>query len=108
MDFQSGEVMNYIVMFVVGGIAGTLAARIMRGTNFGLVVNVLLGVAGAVVGGFLFKLIGMTPGKNIVKVMDDTFGVSLPQDFIGMIVSATVGAIIIIWLFGMLKGRRRA
>jgi len=40
--------------------------------------------------------------------MDDTFGVSLPQDFIGMIVSATVGAIIIIWLFGMLKGRRGA
>lgn len=108
MDFQSGEVMNYLVMFVVGGIAGTLAARIMRGTNFGLVVNVLLGVAGAIVGGFLFKLVGMTPGKGIVKVMDDTFGVSLPQDFIGMIVSATVGAIIIIWLFGMLKGRRRA
>lgn len=102
----SGEIMNILVMLIVGGIAGTLAARIMRGTNFGLVVNVLLGVAGAIVGGFLFKLIGVTPGSNIVKVIDDTFDVSLPQDIIGMIVSATVGAIIIIWLFGMLKGRR--
>lgn len=98
--------MNILVMLIVGGIAGTLAARIMRGTNFGLVVNVLLGVAGAIVGGFLFKLVGMTPGKNIVKVIDDTFDVSLPQDIIGMIVSATIGSIIIIWLFGMLKGRR--
>lgn len=98
--------MNILVMLIVGGVAGTLAARIMRGTNFGLVVNVLLGVAGAIVGGFLFKLVGMTPGKNIVKVIDDTFDVSLPQDIIGMIVSATVGSIIIIWLFGMLKGRR--
>lgn len=98
--------MNILVMLIVGGIAGTLAARIMRGTNFGLVVNVLLGVAGAIVGGFLFKMIGMTPGKNIVKVIDDTFDVSLPQDIIGMIVSATIGSIIIIFLFGLLKGRR--
>jgi len=105
---EPNEMMNILVMLVVGGIAGTLAARIMRGTNFGLIVNVLLGVAGAVVGGFLFKLVGMTPGKNIVKVIDDTFGVSLPQDFIGMIVSATIGSIIIIGLFGMIKGRRRA
>ena len=103
---EPGEIMNILVMLIVGGIAGTLAARIMRGTNFGLVVNVLLGVAGAIVGGFLFKLVGMTPGKNIVKVIDDTFDVSLPQDIIGMIVSATIGSIIIIWLFGMLKGRR--
>ncbi len=101
-----GEIMNILVMLIVGGIAGTLAARIMRGTNFGLVVNVLLGVAGAIVGGFLFKMIGMTPGKNIVKVIDDTFDVSLPQDIIGMIVSATIGSIIIIFLFGLLKGRR--
>ena len=98
--------MKILVMLVVGGIAGSLAGRIMRGTNFGLVVNVLLGVAGAVVGTFLFKLVGLTPGKNIVKVIDDTFGVTLPQDFIGMLVSALVGSIIIIWLFGMLKGRR--
>jgi uncharacterized membrane protein YeaQ/YmgE (transglycosylase-associated protein family) len=100
------DIMNILVMVIVGGIAGTLAARIMRGTNFGLIINVLLGIAGAIVGGFLFNLVGLTPGKNIVKVVSDTFGVDLPLNIVGMIVSATVGAIIIIWLFGMLKGRR--
>lgn len=104
---EPGQMMNILVMLIVGGVAGTLAGRIMRGTNFGLLINVLLGVAGAVVGGFLFNLLGITPGGGIVKVIDDTFGVSLPQNIIGMIVSATVGSIIIIWLFGMLKGRRR-
>jgi len=98
--------MNILVMVIVGGIAGTLAARIMRGTNFGLLINVLLGIGGAIVGGFLFKLVGLTPGQNIVNVISDTFGVQLPKDIVGMIVSATVGSIIIIWLFGMLKGKR--
>lgn len=105
-NITNGNVMNILVMIIVGGIAGTLAARIMRGDNFGLIINVLLGVAGAVVGGFLFNLLGITPGSNIVKVIDDTFNVKLPVNIVGMIVSATVGAVIIIFLFGFLKGRR--
>ena len=88
--------MKIVIMIVVGGIAGTLAARIMKGTSFGLVINVLLGIAGAIVGGFLFNLLKLTPGSNIVKVIDDTFGVQLPQNIVGMIVSGTVGAVIIL------------
>ena len=98
--------MNILVMVIVGGIAGTLAGRIMRGTNFGLVINVLLGVAGAVVGGFLFNLLGLTPGQNIVNVISDTFGVELPKNIVGMIVSATVGSVLIIFIFGLIKGKR--
>lgn len=101
-----GEIMNILVMVIVGGIAGTLAGRIMRGTNFGLVINVLLGVAGAVVGGFLFNLLGLTPGQNIVNVISDTFGVELPKNIVGMIVSATVGSVLIIFIFGLIKGKR--
>ena len=101
-----GEIMNILVMVIVGGIAGTLAGRIMRGTNFGLVINVLLGVAGAVVGGFLFNLLGLTPGQNIVNVISETFGVELPKNIVGMIVSATVGSVLIIFIFGLIKGKR--
>ena len=101
-----GEIMNILVMVIVGGIAGTLAGRIMRGTNFGLVINVLLGVAGAVVGGFIFNLLGLTPGQNIVNVISDTFGVELPKNIVGMIVSATVGSVLIIFIFGLIKGKR--
>lgn len=100
------DVMNILVMVIVGGVAGTLAARIMRGASFGFLANVLLGVAGAVVGGLLFNLLKLTPGKNIVKVISDTFGVDLPQNIIGMIVSATVGAVIIVFVFGLIKGKR--
>lgn len=101
------DILNILVMVIVGGVAGSLAARIMRGTSFGFLVNVLLGVAGAVVGGMIFNLLKLTPGKNIVKILSDTFGVDLPQNIIGMIVSATVGAIIIVFLFGLIKGSGR-
>ena len=93
-------------MVIVGALSGTLAARIMSGDHFGLVTNALLGIAGAVVGGALFNLIGITPGANIVKALDNTFGVSLPLNLVGMIVSATVGSIIILFFAKMLKNRR--
>lgn len=98
---------NLVLMIIVGAVAGTLAARIMRGDNFGLIVNALLGIGGAVVGGMIFNFLGMTPGRSIVKVIDNTFGVSLPQNIVGMIVSATLGAIIILWVARIFKGGRR-
>ncbi|MEM6967327.1 MAG: GlsB/YeaQ/YmgE family stress response membrane protein [Bacteroidota bacterium] len=95
------------IMVLVGALAGTLAARIMKGDNFGFVVNAILGIAGAVVGGTIFDFLGLTPGKGIVKTIDSTFGVTLPQNLVGMIVSATLGSILILWFFRILrKGRR--
>ncbi len=97
-------------MILVGAMSGTLAARIMKGDTFGFAVNALLGIAGAVVGGMLFNFLGLTPGKNIIKVLSDTFGVELPLNIVGMIVSATVGSLIILWVARIFKGtqgRRR-
>lgn len=85
-------------MIIVGAISGTLAARIMKGDSFGFVINAMLGIAGGVVGGFLFNLLNINAGSGIVKVVEDQFGVTLPQNIIGMIISATVGAIIILWV----------
>ena len=101
------EMINLVVMVLVGAIAGSLAARIMRGDNFGFIVNALLGIAGAVVGGMVFNFLKLTPGKGVVKVIYDTFGVQLPQNIVGMIVSATIGAIIILFVFRILRGGRK-
>jgi len=105
-SFSGGQILNILVMVIVGGVAGSLAARIMKGDSFGPLINILLGIAGAIVGGFLFNLVGLTPGQGIVNVISNTFDVELPVNIVGMIVSATVGAIIIIWVFGFLKGKR--
>lgn len=98
--------MNILIMVIVGAVSGTLAARIMKGSTFGFLVNALLGIAGAVVGGYLFNLLNLTPGKNIVKIISDTFGVELPLNIVGMIISATVGAIIILFIAKLVKGKK--
>ena len=102
MDVLQGDVLKWIVMIIVGAIAGTLAARIMKGQTYGFVVNSMLGIAGAVVGGFLFDKLNINAGSGIVKVVENQFGVVLPENIIGMMVSATVGAILILWVTQML------
>ena len=97
------DYLNLLIMIVVGIISGSLAARIVKGDNFGPLINGLLGIAGAIVGGFLFKLLGLTPGQGIVTMISDTFGVDLPKDFVGMLVSATIGAVIILIISRFVK-----
>lgn len=100
------DYLNLLVMIIVGAIAGTLAARIVKKDSYGFVINALLGIAGAVVGGYVFNLLKLTPGQQIVKMIENTFNVALPVNFVGMIVSATVGAIIILILSNFIQRRR--
>ena len=106
-NFNNPDIINILVMVIVGSISGALAARIMSGDSFGFVINSILGIAGAVIGGYIFNFLGLTPGKGIVKMISETFGVDLPLNIVGMIVSATVGAIIILIVSGFVLGRRR-
>ena len=104
MDF---DIVKLALMILVGAVSGTLAARIMKGDHFGFVVNAILGIAGAVVGGYIFNFLNITPGAGIVKVIDQTFGVTLPRNIVGMVVSATLGAILILWVGRFLRRGRR-
>ena len=49
-----------IIFLVIGAVAGWIAGQIMRGGGFGLVGNIVVGVIGALIGGWLFGLLGIT------------------------------------------------
>jgi uncharacterized membrane protein YeaQ/YmgE (transglycosylase-associated protein family) len=69
-----------VLWFVLVGIAaGFLAGRIRYGTGFGTVGNLIVGVLGAVLGGFLFRVLGLGP-----------------TNLIGSLISATVGAVLVL------------
>jgi len=68
-----------VLWLVVGVIAGWLASQIMKSKR-GLISYALLGIVGAIVGGFLFSLLDIGGASNLL----------------GQIVVATVGAIIIL------------
>lgn len=76
---------------IIGLVAGWLAGVISKGSGFGLWGDLVTGVIGAFVGGFLFNLIGIS-----------TYGV------IGSIVVSTIGAVVFLWVLRMFTGSRKA
>ena len=86
--------MGIIVWIVLGLIAGGLAKLIMPGRDpGGIIVTMLIGIAGALIGGFVFSLFGG----------DGVTGLNL-----GSIIVAVVGALILLALYRMIAGRRRS
>jgi uncharacterized membrane protein YeaQ/YmgE (transglycosylase-associated protein family) len=73
--------LNCIVSLIVGGLAGLVAGRVLRGKGYGIVGNVLLGLVGSFVGGLVFGLFGM--GANCI---------------VGRLVVSAIGAIVFIVL----------
>ena len=46
---------------IIGALAGWLAGKIMRGGGFGVLGNIVVGIVGAMIGGTLFRMIGLPP-----------------------------------------------
>ena len=81
-----------IAWIIIGGIAGALAKLIMPGDDpGGIIVTILIGIAGAFVGGFLAGLIGLGGGG-----------------WIWSIIIATIGAIILLAIYRAVAGGRTA
>ena len=68
--------MAILTWIVLGLIAGFVGSKIVNRTGEGLVLDILLGIAGAVVGGWLFHAFGMSgaTGINLYSVMVATLG----------------------------------
>ena len=71
--------MDLLWFILIGLAAGWLAGQIMKGSGRGLIGNLIVGVIGAVLGGWLFGLLGLTS-----------------SGLIGQLITATVGAILLI------------
>ncbi|MGJ4926756.1 GlsB/YeaQ/YmgE family stress response membrane protein [Bradyrhizobium sp. HKCCYLS2038] len=56
-----------LVILFVGLIAGWLAGKIVRGTGFGLIGDIVIGVLGAFVASFLFPRLGVHLGTGLVS-----------------------------------------
>lgn len=83
--------MGFIAWIIVGAIAGFLASKVM-GTNEGLLMMVVLGIVGALVGGFI--------ASSVLKI-GSVDGIDIESIFI-----ATLGAIGVIFVTGFARGQR--
>ena len=83
------EGLGWILSIIVGALAGWIAEKIMR-TNQGLLMNIILGIVGAVIGNFLLMLI---------------FGATM-GGIVGQLIVAVVGACLLIAIYRAVRGRR--
>ena len=72
---------DLIYFLLIGLAAGWLAGKLMEGRSFGLLGNLVVGVIGAILGGFLFRLVGL-----------------LTIGLLGNLISATVGAVVLLFI----------
>ena len=72
--------MGFIWFIFIGLVAGWLAGVIVKGGGFGIIGDIVVGILGAVLGGFLFRF----------------FGVYMGGGLLGAILVATIGAVVLI------------
>lgn len=78
--------MSYILFIIIGIIAGWLGSIIVKGKGQGLLINMIVGIIGAFIGGSILDLLNINmPG------------------FFGVIVASTLGAVVLIWLIGFIR-----
>lgn len=80
------EVQSLILILLIGAAAGWLAGNIMKGRGFGAVGNIVVGIVGAFLGGYLFSLVGIKAAG-----------------IIGSLITATVGALVLLWVVNLIK-----
>jgi len=85
----SGE--SLLIILFVGIVAGWLAGQIVRGTGFGLVADLCIGIIGAFIGNWLLPRLGIHLGVGVIW----------------QVVNATIGAVLLLFILSLFHGRRR-
>ena len=78
--------MSIIIVLIIGAIAGLIAGLIVKGWGHGMLMNIFIGIIGAVIGGFVFSMLGFTAAGG----------------FIGLTITAAVGSVLLLFVLNAL------
>jgi uncharacterized membrane protein YeaQ/YmgE (transglycosylase-associated protein family) len=81
----SGE--SLLVILLIGAVAGWLAGKIVQGTGFGLVGDIVIGIVGAFIASWLFPQLGIHLGAGIAAE----------------IIAATIGAVLLLVIVRLVR-----
>jgi uncharacterized membrane protein YeaQ/YmgE (transglycosylase-associated protein family) len=87
--YLSGQ--GILVILVVGLVAGWLAGKIVRGTGFGLIGDIAIGIVGAFIAAWLLPRLGIALGTGMVRA----------------ILNSTIGAVILLLIVRLVRGGGR-
>ena len=77
---------QFVIFIVIGGLAGWCAGLITKGSGFGVLGNVIVGIVGAFLGGLCFRLLGIV-----------AYGIA------GRFIFAILGALLFVWLLRFIR-----
>ncbi len=76
-----------LILLLIGAVAGFLAGMVVKGYGYGVVGNIVVGIVGAVFGDWLLPRLGLYTGGDII----------------GQIIAATLGAIALLLVIGLVR-----
>jgi uncharacterized membrane protein YeaQ/YmgE (transglycosylase-associated protein family) len=79
--------MEFVWFILIGLAAGWVAGQLMKGGGFGVVGDIIVGVIGALLGGFLFRTLGVSAGGGLL----------------GSLIVAIIGAVVLLSLLRLIK-----
>ena len=82
---------SILVILFVGLVAGWLAGKIVRGSGFGIIGDILVGIAGALIASFIFPKLGIHLGTGLVSE----------------IIYSAIGAILLLVVVRLIRGSGR-
>ena len=83
------DIVALLITLAIGAVAGWLAGLLVEGAGFGLLWNIIIGIAGAFVAGWLFPRLG--------------FRLALAGGVVGAIVTATLGAVVLLLVANLIQ-----
>lgn len=84
--------MNWLIWIILGLIAGFIGSKIVNKTGEGVILDIVLGIIGAIVGGWIFTAFGASgvTGLNLYSI-----------------IVAVIGSIVVLWIYHALFRRTR-
>lgn len=87
--YLSGQ--SLLIIILVGLVAGWIAGKVVRGTGYGLIGDIFIGIAGALVATFLFPRLGIQIGTGLVSE----------------IIYSAIGAVLLLLVLRLVRGGGR-
>lgn len=81
--------MHFIIWLIIGGLAGWIAGLIVQGTGFGIIGDIIIGIVGAFIAGWLLPRLGLHIGTG--------------NAYLNQGINAVIGAVILLVVVGLIR-----
>jgi uncharacterized membrane protein YeaQ/YmgE (transglycosylase-associated protein family) len=85
------DIEQLVIFLLIGGVAGWLGGLIIKGGGFGILGNIIVGILGAIIGGWLFAQLNISVGGK----------------WTGLLVTSTAGAVVLLFVVSLFWRRKK-